>query len=338
MAETLTLDELKRENEEEEANAEEETANLEADDKAKSEEEEALDTDNPAEDDPEEGDETKIEPWMQGDEQTSQDQQVPVAKHAQMRSKLKGKIGERDEEIERLKTENEALRSGSVQKPVETDQVAPRPKREDFDYDDDKYDEAVDAWNDARLDARITKSQHTSSEKTRVAEKRQALDKAVDQHYERAAKLAEDSGISAEVYQQSDLTVRTMIERIMPGRGDGVTDHLISSLGEGSEKVMYHLGRNQAARDQLQSALLDDPTGMKAIALLGRKSAELSPPGNKQSRARKPAADVNGDEHAGSQAKKLKKEYQSAHKSGNTQGAYNARKQAKKLKLDISDW
>ncbi|MEE9311622.1 MAG: hypothetical protein V3V10_04340, partial [Planctomycetota bacterium] len=111
-----------------------------------------------------------------------------------------------------------------------------------------------------------------------------------------------------------------------------------SLVGEGSEKVMYHLGVNKAALNELRAILQDDPSGYKAAAFIGQKKAEITGSKHKQTSARKPAAQVNGEVAPTLSSGKHKKAYDKAVKANDAQGMYNAKKLAKAGKVDVSNW
>lgn len=338
-----TLEELKAEN----AAAEEEANSIPQVEEEKTETaEEETETDESgqiAESEQEETGEETSEAWMQSDEQTSQEKDaeksftgsdIAAAKH-----KLRSKLEKRhDGEVEKLRTEIKRLKDqGSTEQQI---QIPPRPKIEDFNYDEEAHQVAIDKWGDARLEAKVKQVTTGQQQTVRHQQDVEAFNRTIDQHYERAGKLAEESGITAEVYQQSDLVVRSAIEQAMPDQGDLVTEQLIATLGEGSEKVMYYLGRNKNELNALQSALLADPSGMKAIFLLGRISSKINSPQKRTSRAPKPATQIRGDEGASLSAdgKTLKKAYQAADKSGDAQARFNARREARKAGIDVSNW
>lgn len=293
-----------------------------------------------------ESEEVESESWMQSDEQTLQEDaertftgsDIAAAKR-KLRAKLeKGHNSEIEElraEIERIKNQTTAQQGAS-----QAEQSIPRPKLEDFDHDEDAHAEALDKWDDARLEAKVRQATTGQQQNTQRQQEVEAFTKTVDQHYERAAKLAKEHGITAEVYQQSDLAVRTAIEQVMPNQGDLVTDQLINALGEGSEKVMFYIGRNKGKTAELQSAILSDPSGMKAMAFLGKMSSEANGPQKRTSRAPKPATQIKGDESAkvSAEAKALKAAYEKADKSGDTQARFDARRKAKQAGVDVSSW
>jgi hypothetical protein len=333
-----TLEELKAENaqtetvETETPQVEEEVVDVEA---SEVETEEVAEVE--AEPEPTEDEEAEPEAWQLTDEQTSDDnvdggfsgRDIAAAKH-KLRAKLEKK---HNSELEALKAEIEALKGGQVNR---AQPISTKPKREDF-YGADDPDEAFfDALTDWKLEQRNAQS----TAQTQADQYRKSLDDTVGKHYERAVELAEKSGISAEVYQNSDLAVRSMIERIRPNQGDLIADQLISTLGEGSEKVMYYLGRNANALAQLEAALLRDPSGMQASVLLGRKLAEVTQPQKRVSRAPAPPKQIQGDSGQGEPAnvRKLREKYSNAHKKGQIQSAYNVKKEAKAAGVDVSNW
>jgi hypothetical protein len=150
--------------------------------------------------------------------------------------------------------------------------------------------------------------------------------------------LLKESGISPEVYQKTDRTLREAVEAIRPNQGDLTVDYMISVLGEGSEKVMYHLGVNKAARGEFIALLAEDPGGLKASLYLGQKKAQLINTKKGISRAKAPPSDVQGDTSTSPNAVALKRKYDAAHKKNKGQAAYNIKKEAKKAGVDTSKW
>ncbi len=333
-----TLEELKAENAAKEAE-ETETPQVDVEtEEVEAVEEEAEETEEVAETSDEEAEETETEAWMQADEQTSDydGSAVPIAKHVSMRNKLKGTVKEKDSEIETLKAEIEALKGVKYQ-PVQTQyNLPPRPTLEQFDYDETKHNAALDEWYDAKMDARINSSTQTANIIVQQEQAKKALETAVDRHYENAEKLIEESGISPDVYKQADAAVRGMLEAARPGQGDTVADYLISTLGEGSEKVMYYIGRNKSKLAEIHADLISDPSGMKAMAKLGRISAEVSAPTKRKSNAPKPSRQIQGDAGTqGNSEKALKKKYNAAK---DAQTRFNIRREAKKSGVNVSNW
>lgn len=336
----MTLEELKAQNAEESADTsealetEQEETTTEEEFPVESEEE-APEIEHGVDEDDKTGDETEeVEAWMQSEEGVKAEKKytgedIGAAK-AKVRAKLERKIDERDEEIARL---NEQLK---VAKPSD----AQKPRREDY-YDADDPDEAfAEALVDWRIKNQASQhAQHAEAEalKRQQAEAQAAISSEVDRHYERAVKLAADSGITPEAYQAADFNVRTMVDALT-GSGDSVVDALIATVGEGSEKVFYNLGINADRRNTFKSLLENDPTGLKATAYLGRLAGELSQPLKRKTNAPEPAPNLKGGAPTGDKFKALKKRYAEAHRKGDRQSAFNIRREAKKAGADVTNW
>jgi len=109
-------------------------------------------------------------------------------------------------------------------------------------------------------------------------------------------------------------------------------------MGEGSEKVLYYLGRNQAALNKFQSLLAADKSGMKAAVYLGQEKQRLTNPIKPRSKAPDPASEIKGDEATRGAANKFKKTYDAASKKDHPQDMYNAKKAARAAGVDVSEW
>ncbi len=336
-----TLEQLKQQNQsEEEANAvqEEQVDEQEAEEDVGLEDEEdnaESEADEQTEDDEAEEANEEVALWMQDEDGESDT--VPVKAHAKMRNKLKAKLHDKEDELEILRAENERLKSGATQQPVQKRIV--RPTLEQYEYDEDKYNEALDDYFDQKMEAKLSVSTSTREQAKSAQRQAEETQKSVDGHYDRAAKLIEDNGIDEEIYRKADESVRSVVEAVFPKRGDVVTDGLISRLGEGSEKVMYALGRNKSFQDEFKASLLADDTGIQAAILLGKKAAEFSLPAKRKTKAPAPAAKPKGDGgHSAPTEAKLKRRYQAAHKAKNANDAFKARREAKKAGIDVSKW
>jgi hypothetical protein len=259
---------------------------------------------------------------------------VPVKKHIHMKKKFKGRLQERDDEIETLKQKIANLETSTT---VTTADLPPKPKAEDFDTDAE-HEAALVAWEDKRQDARWAEQQAKTKQEEAKRMFKLAVAKDVDEHYERTAELAESSGIKSEMFKEADTTVRKTVDAILPGRGDSVTDHIISLLGDGSEKVMYYLGRNKAAKLEFQSLLAEDKHGHKAMVFLGQQKERLNNPKKMQSNAPKPPANPKGDLATSQKGAAMKKKYRAAHDKGKAQVAYSLKQQARKEGIDVSTW
>lgn len=294
---------------------------------------------------------TEIEPWMQSGEEesdadghASDDKQFSgkdiAAAKRNLRAKLEKRQTAKDEQYEaRIAALEKQVESGTTthQPAQPVAGAVAKPVRDNYETDE-AFIEALTDWKLATNAA----SQHAESQKTanrrKVEEYEQQTEQAVDQHYERAVKLAEKSSITSEAYQAADLRVREMIEGVFPKAGDAITDNLIATLGEGSERVMYNLGVNEKRRNHLRDLLGADTTGLKAATYLGQLNAELSSPAKKRTSAPAPADDVTGDTTKTKSFKNEKRRYQDAHKRGDGQAAFNIRREARQAGADTSDW
>ena len=279
------------------------------------------------------------EDWMKGDEPESQGAEKKFTDNdvAAAKKKLRAKLEAKDSEVDELRKQLEQIKNQQHQAP----QVGAKPTREQFYEQDDPdaaYTDAVARWT-YNNEAAQQQAQRQKLERERAAiEHVQAIEASVDKHYERAAKLTEQSGISPDLYRSADERVRTAIDQVFPGEGEAVTNILIDLVGEGSERVMYHLGVNTARRAELQDIMRNDPKGLKAAAYLGKLAAELTAPAKRKSNAPAPAAQIQGDATPNDNGSKLLRQYKEAHAKGNTQAAFDLKWQAKQAGINTKTW
>jgi len=262
---------------------------------------------------------------------------VPLEKHVEVRQKLKAKLHDATDELDRLRAEVEALRKGSVV--AQQDQQAPRrPSLSDADigYDDEKYAERMAQYTDEMIEYKLKSVQSNQAKQSQQQQFEMEIKSAVDKHYERAEALVNKKIVSAENYQAADHIVRKTVEEILPGMGEVVTDNIIARLGEGSEKVIYHLGINPAALSKLKEAFRSDPTGFAASIYMGELKAKFnSATAEKPERSLRPDKPLSGTAKSSSSA--LSK-YRAAEKAGDISGMIAAKRLAKEKKIDISNW
>ena len=282
------------------------------------------------------GAEKPVEPWMETEEEETDEpktETVSLKTLLKAKGKFKEKNSELSAKLEEVQAELERLKSSS---PAKAKASEPRPKEWDFETDE-AYQAALDEWEDKRIAAKL---ETMAERKARLeAEERQKSDisSSMDQHFERADKLIKESGISPEVYAAADTTLRESVDKIMPGRGSAVIDILYSRVKEGSEKVGFYLGRNEAARNQFLKLLAEDPSGLSAGIFLGEQKARLSGAAikNKTSKAPAPAPNADGGMVAVDSAAALKKQYDT---EKSMQKQLDIRRQARKAGVDVSKW
>lgn len=339
---SLTLEELKAKNAEEEANSTAHPQVVEDEANSDAVEDESGNTNEDAETSSSREGSTETEDWMQSDDPASKtgdkkftDQDIAAAKN-----KLRAKLDRKHEsETEALKAEIERLKSGGGS---EKGKTLNRPKREDFDNADDPEEAYLEALTDWKLEqnaAAAAANAAKSDASAKQEEFQRKTSEAVDQHYERAVKLAESSGISPEAYKGADLAVRQAVEAVFPNQGDATVDALILNLGEGSEKVFYNLGVNAARNAEFQKLLKEDKSGLKAAMFLGELKNKLVAPKKKTTSAPPPNTQLEGDaSENGDKFKSLKRRYKEADKRGDIQARFNAKMEAKRAGVNTSDW
>ena len=354
----MTLEQLKEENAkaDKEAGAQPQSANEDLE--AGAEDQGKPNNDGAAEhSDDDEGAKKPLEPWMQSDEDESDpdghasdsdkkftDGDVAAARR-KMRAKLEKKHeSEKEQLLKRIEDlENNQQKPAATVKPaaVIPEGTTAKPRREQFEDADDPDEAFTDAlldWKMSKRAAETDAKRKKDDQSAAAAEHNRQVEESVDSHYERAANLTTEVGISAERYQAADLSFRQMVETVFPGAGDVIADNLIANLGEGSERVTYNIGINAKRRQELQQLLQADKTGLKAAVYLGQLNAELSGGTKRTSKAPPPAADPQGDEKKTESFRALKRKYNAAHKAGDTQGAFDARREARQAGADTSSW
>ena len=299
-------------------------AKKDVEDAANDEDEDDLDDDPDAK-----KDKDVVELWMDTDDPDAKKDKdfVPVGAHVEMKSKLRGRLSEKDDELEKLKAENEALRAGKKVEPLV------RPNPDDFTVQAE-FDTALREYEDFEFADRTRRVRISDDQKAKQATATKVLTENVNEHYGRAATLLSKSGIAPELFKHADNKVRKAVEALMPGVGDLVIDSLISTLGEGSEKVMYYLGVNETALNKFQSLLVKDPLGLQAAVYLGQEKQRLTITTKHRSNAPAPAKNANGDITKGGE-KGLKRKYEAAK---SPQEAYDIKQKAKKAGTDTKNW
>jgi len=276
------------------------------------------------------------EPWKEIDKQESIE--VPVATHIHIKQKLKGKISERDDKIAALERTIEELKAKvTPQSKVSDTPSLARPKASDYLKSED-YEEDLAIYESNLVQSHVAKELAKINSSSSSQRQLKDLETSVDQHYARANSLVEKSGITPEVYKAADSAVRMAMESIKPGAGDLIVDQLIMVLGEGSEKVLYYVGRNEAALTMVKSLVASDPSGMRAAIYLGQQKQRLTKTSARVSKAPAPSTEISSDTTSTPKAEALLKKYKEAHAKGNLQAAYNLKKEAKAAKLNVSSW
>lgn len=345
---TLSLKQLKDENSDEQP----ETVNEVVEDNQEDIQDEYVEVDENLEEVTEEteGEEEKskadaeIESWMQTDEATSEENTgfVPNSEAAKQRRKykaLRDESKEKDDEIEQLKARLAQVETGSPAPAVS--EVSAPTLPEDI-YDEDamrKYHADMVTYQNNLVNNAEEKRQADAQKRKQqeqIQQRQATLDKSFDSHLERADELVNSGKITEDAFTQAHLNVYRSLDAVSNGNGQVMAKQLISSIGEGSEKVIYMLGVNNSKMSALQSKLSNDPSGLQAAIYLGQLQAEVSSPTKRRSNAPKPAKQVKGNaSSATSQAEKLKKKYT---KMTDVQERISFKRKAKQDGIDVSNW
>jgi hypothetical protein len=269
----------------------------------------------------------EVEAWMQVDENAATEEGDDKPVRLSAKQKLRARLGDANDELEQLRQENADLKKGQT---AEVAGSLKRPDRDDFETDA-AYDDAYDTYRDQKDDVRISARGHQE----RMQQHVQAQSAKVDAHYERGIKLVEEHAISPEVYQASDLALRTAAETERPGHGEAIINDMISRLGEGSEKTLFFIGRNKPLLNEFRSLLKDDPSGLDALVFVVKQGEKANGTKKSTSRAPAPVAQINGETVT---APASRKAYDKAHKEGRGQDAFNIKSEAKKAGVDTKAW
>ncbi len=345
-----TLDELKAEN----AAAELTAQDNQVDDKQEAIKDEHVGvTEEPEADNTnaqlQDGDSEKVEleSWqLTEDTVTSDDDKkdgfVPNHEAARRRKKAKAlsvELKSEKDENAILRKRLEDFENGTAHKAQEEVKELVRPTREQFDYDDDAYDEAIEIYHDERLDrklkARDSKAQESTSEANRQAAFQKKAEQSFDNHYNDAQTLIEEGKITEESFRGAETLVKQALEAANPGRGDIAFNSLIVGLGKDSAKVEFQLGVNPALLHELQNLQAEDPSGLSASRFLGRLQEKIQAPSKKRSNAPKPGTNAQGDGSSAGKHAPLLAEYR---KSDDLQTRMTLKRKAKSQGADVSNW
>jgi len=278
--------------------------------------------------------------WLKEDEDSAS-KTVPLSKFVEQKHKLKARLSEKDDELAALKAKIEALESGAVQKPVKSDSAPVLPTLEQFDYDESQYAAAMANYASDLVDHKLSQTLGGKEQEQQAQKAKQELDNKVNGHYERVASLVDGGVITADVYKTAESGFRRAVMQATGADEDyaeQLSDVLISRIGEGSEKVIPYIGRNKQAQARLIELMKNDPTGLDAMMFIGELKSKFG-----QAKQIKPTHSIEPDTPlSGSAARAkestLKAEYTKAQNSGNSQKAWNIRKQARESGYNVNEW
>jgi len=273
----------------------------------------------------------KTEEWAKPDTKNF----VPAKVHSELRKNLRATESEAEvvkQENEQLKQRLAQLESGS--KPAETLKV---PTLEECDYDADVHAQRLAEYSQKLVEQKLKERDNTQAVTAQQLQQKQKIDSEVNKHYERAEALVAQGKISADNFKAAELLVRKAFAESTSMDANLLADYFISVVGEGSEKVIAHLGMSATALSKLKETLKEDPSGMRVAAYLGSlnerfKSATV----NKLSNAPKPDTPLKGTANVTSGS--AKGAYLKAEKAGDVSGMIAAKRAAKAKGIDTLNW
>lgn len=286
-----------------------------------------------------EAEEAEQPAWMQTEEEEVERKytggDIGAAKR-KLREKLERK---HTSEVDELKAEIEKLKTTG--QPQAQPASNPKPKREDFysaDDPDEAYLDAMTDWKLSQMQAQQAQQASVQQAQQQQAARQEAINKALDSHYERAATMLKENGISEDLYMHAENEVINSVESIFPQNGRQIAAEIMSIVGDDSEKVMYYLGRNKAKLAEFQNLLRNDPNGHKAAVYLGEIKSSFKLPTKRKSTAPAAAPQLKAGASQSSSEKALLRKYKEAHKKRDSQTAFNIKREAKKAGINTREW
>jgi chemotaxis protein histidine kinase CheA len=257
-----------------------------------------------------------------------------LTKEKKKRQAAQNEASEKNAEIEQLRQEIEALKSGNqpVNQLQDGEPTFPVMYTNGVETKED-YDQAVKKYF-ADMAKYESKSKQLEQSQAQVKEQVKA----------QAESLARDAGrlIEAQRKVHKNLNEDAIIEAIESAQDqveshlniEGSFTYLLNSLGEKSADVAYFLGRNEKAMGKLKQVLDEDPNGLKAVAYLTELKHRLKPTTKKTSSAPEPDEPVKGDAVPKNGAA-LKKAYEDAANKGDFNKLKEIRRQARESGVSL---
>lgn len=207
-----------------------------------------------------------VEIVLSGEEDAASQTSVPKGFTKRI-NKLNQRNEQTSAELERAHQENELLK---LQIQQQGSQAKKRPRLEDFDYDDDKYQEALDSFEAERLAQFEQNIVSKVASQVKPAEKEDTS--ALETHYERAEQLPVADYEAAE-------------DRVIDAFGQGLFKEAVAGLTQyaqlrgraaKTEQLMYFLGNPNNAKELEQLSDLFQQNPAAGTLALGELQGRLS--------------------------------------------------------------
>jgi hypothetical protein len=192
-------------------------------------------------------------------------------------------------EIEQLREEIEALKTG--QAPAAAAPVAPEPKPEVIPFPD-LYDPTINGdkqkYSQAGQQGQVTAQQQQLAAKQAQTEKERALRLAG-----RTAKFITDNKVNEDKAAEAVQAGVEALDALTGIPGGGL--YLLDSVGDDSEKLALYFGKDPSRLNQVREWLEEDTTGLKAIAQMTRLvTTKLKPRASKSKKSLEPDEPLKG--------------------------------------------
>ncbi len=244
--------------------------------------------------DDDQGDDTPPEEEIGFGDDEEEDDSAP-----DLPKRLRNEIKERDRKLALAEK-----RIAELDKPAAPIDVGPRPTREEFDWDDEAYDAAVDAWNERKVTAQTQASEPTDLQ----AEAQRDVQNLT-------------TGLAALTYPDKDDIVPATMEMLTPEQ-----QFIFATAAKDPAKLIYALGKNPTR----MKALLEIKNPVKFITEVARTEMQMTV---KNRKAPAPEHIRTGDARPGTATdKQLAKLEAEAQRTGDRTALikYNKEKAAKK--------
>ena len=190
--------------------------------------------------DDDQGDDTPPEEEIGFGDDEDEDDSAP-----DLPKRLRNEIKERDRKLALAEK-----RIAELDKPAAPIDVGPRPTREEFDWDDEAYDAAVDAWNERKVTAQTQASEPTDLQ----AEAQRDVQNLT-------------TGLAALTYPDKDDIVPATMEMLTPEQ-----QFIFATAAKDPAKLIYALGKNPTR----MKALLEIKNPVKFITEVARTEMQMT--------------------------------------------------------------
>lgn len=261
---------------------------------------------------------------------------VPLAKHLDVKFKLRGEVSERDAKIAELEQKLAQVQAAPPQH-IEDLEIA----KEAWEFDGtteeyQRYKAQIDARNAIKLQRA---EQQRQANEQRQREEAARVEAELDKYYDRVSVLIAKGEVKTltqpEQYKAAENTVIKSLDSITK-QGQAVFNKMVAELGEGAEKVVYHLGVNSESRQAFESQLRADPTGIRAAMFLAEKKALFnSKPTVKPKPVPKPDVPLQGK---APKVSSYETAFRKAEKAGDSSGMLAASRAARAAGINPDNW